>query len=110
MRRIAVAILMMFPSWALSGPLDGVGITVALTDRVLVYDGGAVQDFRASGRTLYDSGSPSWGYWEVRGDQYCSLWPPSAVWECYTVEDMDGAIVFVGASGDRTTGHYADLD
>jgi hypothetical protein len=29
---------------------------------VLVYEGGETQDFRTSGRTLYDAGAPSWGF------------------------------------------------
>ena len=90
--------------------LDTAGIVAALTGRTLVYDGGAVQEFRASGRTLYDAGQPSWGYWEARGDEYCSVWPPGGDWECYGVERDGETIVFVGRAGDRTAGRYADTD
>jgi len=88
---------------ALSGP----DIAEALTGRILQYDSGAWQDFRASGRTLYNAGADSWGYWAVREDAYCSMWPPSDLWACYGVEASDDAIRFVGdAPGDITTGRY----
>lgn len=107
MRTIAIGLICL-SGVARAEPLDGAGITAALTGRVLQYDGGVVQDFRASGRTLYDAGQPSWGYWEVREDTYCSLWPPSDQWECYGVEADGQTVTFIGASGDRTSGRYAD--
>lgn len=44
--------------------LDQAGAVEVLTDRVLVYEGGETQDFRASGRTLYDAGSAELGVLE----------------------------------------------
>lgn len=83
--------------------LTGDQITQILTGRVLDY-GDKWQDFRASGRTLYFSGAESWGYWDVRGDQYCSMWPPSDLWGCYDVAQSGEALRFVGAQGDVTDG------
>ena len=66
-------------------PMDGNMITQTLTGQVLDYDG-AWQDFRASGKTLYNAGHDSWGNWSVRGDQYCSQWPPNDLWACYDMQ------------------------
>jgi hypothetical protein len=65
--------------------LDGAEITTALTDRNVTY-GDATQKFYASGRTLYNAGEDSWGYWRVEGNQYCSQWPPGESWDCYRLE------------------------
>lgn len=88
--------------------LSGAEIRAALDGRALIYDSGAVQDFRASGRTLYHSGQDSWGYWAVRGDQYCSMWPPSDLWACYDMARKGDVIRFIGAVGDVTDGRYRD--
>ena len=67
--------------------------------------GGAWQEFMASGRTLYNAGEDSWGYWEVRGDMYCSTWPPAGGWACYSMQRSNsGMIRFIGESGDVTEG------
>ena len=62
----------------------------------------AEQIFQASGTTYYtENGSQSQGRWEVRGDTYCSNWPPSEAWSCYMVV-VDGEVLsFVSASGTR---------
>jgi hypothetical protein len=65
--------------------LNGAEITAALTDRSVKY-GDATQRFYASGRTLYNAGQDSWGYWRVEGDKYCSQWPPGERWDCYRLE------------------------
>jgi hypothetical protein len=89
--------------------LDGEGIEAALNARSVQYDN-ATQDFRTSGRTLFDNGRPSWGYWAVRGDQYCSQWPPADGWVCYNVElAADGAAVrFVSETGYAVEGRYRE--
>lgn len=87
---------------------DGAAIKAALEGRVLLYANGARQEFRASGRTLYNAGEDSWGYWAVRDDQYCSLWPPSDLWACYAIELLDAGVRFIGASGDVTDGTYTE--
>ncbi len=81
-------------------PLNGEQIRAALTDRKFVYPADEIQEFYASGRTLYVTARPSWGYWEVRSDQYCSLWPPSDLWACYDVAQKGEAIRFIGSGGD----------
>ena len=97
---------------ALAGPataeswvaMSGEDILAALTDREAVYDG-AKQHFYASGRTLYDAGTPSWGYWQVRGDKYCSQWPPADDWDCYLMDSAkNGMIRFTSEFGGTTEG------
>lgn len=116
MRRIARAtaiFLALMP--AMAGAQDwqvlrGQQVRAALEGRKLVHAGGAVQDFRASGRTLYNAGRDSWGNWRVEGDQYCSQWPPSDLWACFDllVAPDAGGLRFVGASGDVSEGRYSD--
>ncbi|MEM6305632.1 MAG: hypothetical protein AAF744_13015 [Pseudomonadota bacterium] len=111
MRILAVGLAL----WAAGAPqaqeawerLSGAEIAEALTERRLSYASGS-QVFYASGRTLYDSGRPSWGYWAVRQDRYCSMWPPSDLWACYALERRGTALRFVGAAGDVTEGVYAE--
>ena len=90
-------------------PLDAMGIAEALIGRTLKYES-AWQDFRASGRTLYNAGSDSWGTWTTRGDQYCSQWPPSAAWNCFDVAISGDAtqIRFRGAGNDISIGTYKE--
>lgn len=88
---------------------DG-AVEAALDDRRVIYnDSGYTQDFYASGKTLYDSGQPSWGNWRGQGDQYCSEWPPQGGWDCYDLFlSADAKMVrFVGASGHITDGTFA---
>lgn len=88
--------------------LDGSGIRAALDGRKLVYDGGAWQEFRTSGRTLYNAGSDSWGYWRVESDRYCSMWPPSDLWACYRMDRKGERLRFVSEGGDVTEARYDD--
>ena len=89
-------------------PMDGAGITAALTGRELVYEDGATQTFGASGATTYDAGRPSWGRWAVRGDRYCSQWPPSDGWACYDMERNGDVLRFIADDGSITSGSYAE--
>lgn len=92
--------------------LMGQQIKLVLTSRTLAYGhSGTTQDFKPSGRTLYDAGKPSWGYWRVQGDQYCSQWPPQGLWSCYDlfVSKNGRELKFVGESGDVSVGKYIDL-
>ena len=95
--------------------LDGAAISRALSARVLQYAGGARQDFKADGRTLYESGGgssgggPSWGSWRVEGDRYCSVWPPSDRWACFEVAARGLEIRF-REDGADTIGRYVDLN
>lgn len=88
-------------------PLDGEGIESALSGKSLDY-GDATQDFRASGATDYFAGRPSTGQWAVRGDQYCSIWPPSDSWTCYDVDlsEAGDKVRFRGVGDDITIGTY----
>ncbi|WP_375230831.1 hypothetical protein [Roseobacter sp. S98] len=88
-------------------PLNGDDVRAALTDRKLQY-ANAWQEFRASGRTLYNAGADSWGYWRVEGDLYCSQWPPSDLWACYALERSGDKLRFVGRGDDITEAVYAD--
>lgn len=83
--------------------LSGEEITDTLTGRIVQY-ASATQDFRVSGRTLYTAGRDSWGYWEVRGSQYCSLWPPQDLWACYDMQQQGDTLRFIGTAGDVTDG------
>ena len=106
MRRIALLFLLIsgFAAQAETWErLDGAGIVAALQGAVIDYDG-AWQDFRASGRTLYNAGADSWGYWQVQDDQYCSQWPPNALWACYDVDRDGRRIRFIGAFDDISVG------
>ncbi len=111
MRRFALFVLLIcaFPAAAEDGwvVMSGDEIQDALTDRKLQY-ASAWQEFRASGRTLYNAGEDSWGYWAVRDDQYCSLWPPSDLWACYTMSRRGDELRFIGESDDITDAVYAD--
>ena len=113
MRRIIAAGLLMVagPVWAADWQdLTGPEIATALGARVLQYKDGAMQNFFADGRSLYEAGAgESWGRWRVTGDQYCSVWPPSETWVCYDVQRLGLEIRFTGHSGDPVVGHYIDL-
>ena len=109
MRRIALIFTI------LAGPLaadqwrsmTGEEISEALTGMKLQYEL-AWQDFRASGRTLYNAGEDSWGYWRVERDRYCSQWPPQGAWDCYVMETDCVDVRFVGSYDDVTIGRFVD--
>lgn len=88
--------------------LNGDQVLEALMGRKLSYDGGIWQTFDPSMRTTYFSGRPSAGTWAVRGDQYCSVWPPSDHWACYDMERKGDTIRFIGSTGEITDGVYAE--
>ena len=88
-------------------PLTGDDIEAALSGQKLQYDT-AWQEFRASGRTLYNAGLDSWGYWAVRGDQYCSQWPPADGWACYDMARRGDWLRFIGESGAVTDGQVVE--
>jgi hypothetical protein len=98
--------------WPLAGlaqndwtPMSGAEIRTALSDQKLRY-ASAWQDFRASGKTLYNAGADSWGYWRVEEDRYCSQWPPSDIWACYDMQRRGDTVRFVGPNGDTTEATY----
>jgi len=83
--------------------MSGSDIAAALNGVTLEYSN-AIQSFFADGSTEYVAGRPSLGRWEVRGDQYCSVWPPSDHWACYDMMQKPGQLRFIGAAGDITDG------
>ena len=87
-------------------PLSGGEIERALRETTLIYDG-AFQVFYGSGRTLYDNGPESWGYWRVRAGQYCSQWPPSDSWDCYDMARSGDTLRFIARDGSFTDGVIA---
>ncbi|CAD0185226.1 hypothetical protein RUESEDTHA_02112 [Ruegeria sp. THAF57] len=109
MRRFAL-ILLLWPGILAAEEfraLTGDEILEALTGHKLGYGKGIWQTFDASGVTNYFSGGPSAGRWAVRGDQYCSVWPPSELWACYDVRRSGQVIRFVDSNGELTDGTYA---
>ncbi len=72
------------------------------------------QTFEKRGLTEYhDSRGPSIGYWQTRGDQYCSKWPPSEMWVCYDilVDDEDATrLIWMGDSGNPTINWIEPLE
>ncbi len=83
--------------------LSGAEISAVLTGITLDYET-AWQDFRASGKTLYNAGENSWGNWRVEADQYCSQWPPRDLWDCYDLAISGDTIRFTGAFEDESFG------
>ena len=83
--------------------LNGAEIEKALTGITLDY-AFAWQEFRARGKTLYNSGADNWGIWRVEGNQYCCQWPPRDLWDCYWVLRAGDHIRFTGRHGDITDG------
>lgn len=109
MRHFALLLLLATPALAHGWtPLTGEEIRAALSGRALVYGENARQEFYASGRTLYEAPQPSWGRWSVRGDQYCSQWPPSDLWTCYGMARHGDELRFIDASGEISDGTYDD--
>ena len=100
--QMVVLALVAGPVWGWER-LDDAGIRAALAGQRLVY-AEAWQEFRTSGRTLYNAGRDTWGYWEARGGQYCSQWPPADGWACYDVARDGARVRFIGESGDVTEG------
>ncbi len=86
-------------------PLSESQILSALSGRTLIY-GDAIQTFLPSGRTSYDAGRLTWGYWRVEQGKYCSQWPPSDLWACYDVESGANHIRFLDSDGTMTEGIY----
>ena len=75
------------------------GVTVITT----IDDSGRryTQVFQKAGLTIYNvmPSSSSNGLWDVRGDQFCSQWPPSENWSCYDVTGDGKALTFIASDG-----------
>lgn len=83
--------------------LSGDEIKSNLIGAVLDYPN-AWQDFRGSGKTLYNAGADSWGNWRIDADRYCSQWPPRDLWDCYDVALRGDEVRFTDAFGEASIG------
>jgi hypothetical protein len=108
LRLIAGAPLFILAAVAAEKPLTGDEIRAALSDHTVSgnADGKSWQQtFQKGGATFYSQGDAvSNGRWDVRGDKYCSQWPPSEAWSCYDVTADGKTITFISSSGKRYTG------
>ena len=108
--RLFLAVLLLSgEAFAQEQKLAGAEIKTALSDHALQgtrEDGKQWQQiFQKSGVTFYSIGSAqSQGLWEVRGDQYCSQWPPNESWTCYDMALDADDYHFISASGQRSSG------
>jgi hypothetical protein len=86
--------------------LAGTEIEGVLTDKIARGETGGKpteQVFAAGGVTTYTvGGASSQGRWTIRGDQYCSQWPPGESWSCYDLVTDGTAYAFISASGQRS--------
>jgi hypothetical protein len=96
---------------------DGPRIQKALSNKTAFEDDKSYrpwrQYFAADGTTVYFGDGPSSiGRWEVRGNQYCSLWPPVAEWECYDVflDMFDRNIIWFPKAGSPISADLFDGD
>ncbi len=88
-------------------PIQGAQLTELLSGRTVVYDLDE-QVFFANGRTRYRVFRDRWGWWELQDGRFCSLWPPSEEWTCFTAEtnqEMD-KIRFTDPEGIIFEGHF----
>ena len=110
LRLISAGILLMLtvaPCQAERLQLTGTQVSTALNGRTIEGAGTTAwrQAFYADGRTSYTSrGDTTDGHWKIRNNQYCSQWPPSETWSCYTVAADDDVIIFISATGTEFPG------
>ncbi len=103
-----------FSAHAVGGEkMTGAAIEAMLNDSTAWYlplgPASARQYFNKNGETPYLDADrqKTYGQWLMRGDKYCSVWPPSDHYSCYDVEKSaspDGmpTIIFVsGGDGPR---------
>jgi hypothetical protein len=103
-----VSIVALASALAAERPLSGTDIRTLLAGNTAVGSsnkGDWRQFFNANGDTLYVRGKepPSSGAWRVKGDQFCSQWPPATDWTCYTMTGdpalPEPAVTWQGQSG-----------
>ncbi|MCX7888166.1 MAG: hypothetical protein N2422_00360 [Rhodobacteraceae bacterium] len=108
---VALAVLLAAPVAAKDWTrLDGAEVRRALSERKLQYEDGSWQTFANDGGTSMQRGRYMRGRWEVRGDSYCALWPPSQDWACYRVERnaRQQSLRFTAQDGQVVVGIYVD--
>ncbi len=76
-------------------------------DRVVEWEFGE-QDFLASGRTRDRLLTDSWGWWELRDDRLCLLWPPAEDWDCATTTIAQGVLRLEFDDGRVQTGRFRE--
>jgi len=107
---LAAGLLLQAPAFAEEKPLGGAAVKTLLSGHSVagVDDGGPwTQSFAADGGTVHKQGSgQSEGIWDVRGDQYCSRWPPGDSWTCFDMAREGDDIVFIAKSGKRYKAHF----
>jgi hypothetical protein len=106
---IAASVLSLLAVSARAGELlKGPQIEAILDDSTAWYTplgpDSARQYFNRNGETPYvdAKGEKTYGEWQVRGDKYCSIWPPSDHWSCFELEKgalADGTPTFTFISG-----------
>jgi hypothetical protein len=114
-RPLAIILLLMvstLPASAAERKLAGAEIRSTLSGRTVVGDSDGKlwrQSFSGNGDTRHTMGTGhSDGEWDVRGDQYCSRWPPGDRWTCYDVLSDGPTVTFVSPAGERSTGRVED--
>jgi hypothetical protein len=107
MLRLLIILTLIFslPSSAAERKMTGNDIRTALSDKIVegTDDSGRryTQVFQKGGLTIYNvmPSSSSNGLWAVRGDQFCSQWPPSQNWSCFDMTEDGGALTFIASDG-----------
>jgi hypothetical protein len=102
---LALPLLLVAPARADEKPLNGAAIAALLSDQVMTGENKGrpwQQIFHKTGATFYTTGgAQSQGRWEVRGDQYCSVWPPSPAWACYDMVQDGEIYIFISRAGEQ---------
>ena len=108
---LGVALCAAFPVFAdlTFQKLDADAVQTLLSEKTLTYSD-ATQQFYAAGRTLYTSSRPSWGYWSIRGAQYCSRWPPNSQCDCNDLWVSQGGttVRFLDAWDNASDGRFLE--
>lgn len=78
---------LVFASASLAADRQLTGAEIAaLLPRIVAAGDDDRQTFAVNGETLYSkAGKDRLGRWEVRGDRYCSLFPPATDWTCRAI-------------------------
>jgi hypothetical protein len=102
---LMLALFAALPAFADERKLTGAEIRAALSDKIVegTDDAGRpyTQIFQKGGLTVYTikPSSSSNGKWDVRGDQFCSQWPPSENWSCYDMTGDGKQLTFIAKDG-----------
>lgn len=106
--RVLLALLCMVTGTQAGETMKGADVEATFNDTTAYYlpltATSARQFFNKNGETVYvdDMGAKTIGAWMVRGDGYCSVWPPSDHYVCYPVEkstSADGKVTYTFVSG-----------